>query len=78
MTVDGMTTEVQLIERYGILLSLDDLAEVLKRSRDGLRIALRGDSEFARTWCPVKKKIGRRVYFRASDVARLIDERWQC
>ncbi|MCQ9617982.1 DNA-binding protein [Paenalcaligenes niemegkensis] len=56
MTVDGMTTEVRLIERYGILLSLDDLAEVLKRSRDGLRIALHGDSEFARTWCPAKKK----------------------
>ncbi|TKR54349.1 DNA-binding protein [Allopusillimonas ginsengisoli] len=73
-----MTTEVQLIERYGILLSLDDLAEVLKRSRDGLRIALHGNSEFARTWYPAKKKIGRRVYFRASDVARLNDEYTQC
>ncbi len=75
MTVDGVTTEVQLIERYGILLSLDDLAEVLKRSRNGLRIALHGNSEFARTWYPAKKKIGRRVYFRASDVARLIDDK---
>lgn len=73
-----MTTEEQLIERYGILLSLDDLSEVLKRSRDGVRIAMRGSSEFARTWCPIKKKIGRRVYFRASDVARLIDEHSQC
>ncbi len=78
MTVDGMTTEVRLIERYGILLSLEDLAEVLKRRHDRLRIALRGDSEFARTWYPAKKKIGRRVYFRASNVARLIDEHTQC
>ncbi len=73
-----MTTEEQLIERYGILLSLDDLAEVLKRSRDGLHIALHGNSEFARTWYSAKKKIGRRVYFRASDVSRLIDEHTQC
>ena len=70
-----MTTEEQLIERYGVLLSLVDLSEVLKRSPDGLRIALRGNSEFARKWCSAQLKIGRRVYFRASDIARLIDER---
>lgn len=73
MIKERTATEEQLIERYGILLSLEDLADVLKRSKDGLRIALRGDSEFARAWCSAKKKIGRRVYFRASDVARLID-----
>lgn len=74
MIKERTATEEQLIERYGILLSLEDLADVLKRSKDGLRIALRGDSEFARVWCSAKRKIGRRVYFRASDVARLIDE----
>jgi len=73
MITERTATEEQLIERYGILLSLGDLADVLKRSKDGLRIALVGDSEFARTWCSIKKKIGRRVYFRASDVARIID-----
>ncbi|OZI16215.1 hypothetical protein CAL19_16070 [Bordetella genomosp. 7] len=73
MVTERTATEEQLVERYGILLSLGDLADVLKRSKDGLRIALVGNSEFARTWCSIKKKIGRRVYFRASDVARLID-----
>lgn len=73
MIKDRTVTEEQLIERYGILLSLDDLAEVLKRSKEGLRVALRGDSVFARAWCPAKRKIGRRVYFRASDVASLVD-----
>lgn len=38
-----MTTQEQLIERYGTLLSLDDLVEVLKHSLDGLHIALHGN-----------------------------------
>ncbi len=69
-----MTTEERLIERYGILLSMQDLSEVLKRSPDGLRLSLGGNSDFARQWSSAKVKIGRRVYFRASDVAQLIDE----
>ncbi|CAM3934336.1 Plasmid-related protein [Bordetella muralis] len=73
MTDERSKTEEQLIERYGILLSLDELSAVLKRSRDGVRVAMLGGSEFARTWGPLKRKIGRRVYFRASDVAQVID-----
>src|SRR5690554_6430580 len=69
-----MTTEEQLLERYGPLLSLTELSELLKRSPDGLRIALRSQTEFAQKWNAVKRKVGRRVYFRASDVAELIDE----
>jgi len=68
-----MTTEEQLIERYGPLLSLVELSELLKRSPDGLRIALSGQTEFAEQWNTAKRKVGRRVYFRASDVATLID-----
>jgi len=68
-----MTTEEQLIKRYGPLLSLIDLSELLKRSPDGLRIALRSQTEFAVKWSAAKRKVGRRVYFRASDVAILID-----
>ncbi|NYT68832.1 DNA-binding protein [Pusillimonas noertemannii] len=78
MTVARTKTEEQLVERYGILLSLDELSDVLKRSRDGVRVAMLGNSEFARIWGPLKRKIGRRVYFRASDVARLIDECEEC
>lgn len=74
MTAQRTKTEELLIERYGILLSLDELSEVLKRSRDGVRVAMLGNSEFARIWGPLKRKIGRRVYFRASDVAGVIDD----
>jgi len=69
-----MTTEEQLLERYGPLLSLTDLSELLKRSSDGLRISLQSQSEFAVKWNAAKRKVGRRVYFRATDVAGLIDE----
>lgn len=68
-----MTTEEQLIKRYGPLLSLVELSELLKRSPDGLRISLRSQTEFATKWRAAKCKVGRRVYFRASDVAALID-----
>jgi hypothetical protein len=68
-----MSTEDLLVNQYGPLLSLPQLAELLKRSPDGLRIALRGQSDFATQWNQARRKIGRRVYFRAPDVARLID-----
>lgn len=36
MTDERSKTEEQLIELYGVLLSLDELSAVLKRSRDGV------------------------------------------
>lgn len=69
-----MITEEQLLERYGSLLSLVDLSELLKRGPDGLRIFLQSQSDFALKWNAAKRKVGRRVYFRVTDVAELIDE----
>jgi len=68
-----MTTEEILLSKFGPLLTLPQLASLLDRSPDGLRITLRGGSEFAARWNQARRKIGRRVYFRAPDVARLID-----
>jgi hypothetical protein len=69
-----MNTEQILIEKYGPLMTLVQLAEVLGRSPDGLRLSLRQDNELSRRLAPERKKLGRRVYFRAAGVARLIDE----
>jgi hypothetical protein len=71
-----MTTEEVLLNRYGgsPLLSLIQLAEILHRSPEGLRITLSGDNELARKLVPGKVKIGRRVYFRTAEIARFIDE----
>lgn len=71
-----MTTEELILSRTGgsPLLSLVQVAEILHRSPDGLRITLSGDNELARSLKPFRVKIGRRVYFRVAEVARFIDE----
>ncbi|AYN19421.1 DNA-binding protein [Alcaligenes aquatilis] len=68
-----MSMEKALTQKYGPLLSLCELAQLLKRSKDGLRIALNGNNEFAETWNSARVKVGRRVYFRAADIAKIID-----
>jgi hypothetical protein len=68
-----METEQFLIEKYGLLLTIGQVAEMLKRSPDGLRITLRTNSDFALRMKAARLKLGRRVYFRAPEIARLID-----
>ena len=68
------STENYLLQKYGPLLSLVQLAIVLDRSADGLRLSLRQDGELARKFNPARKKIGRRVYFRSALVAIVLDE----
>ncbi|MDN7726272.1 MULTISPECIES: plasmid-related protein [Burkholderia] len=67
-------TEELLVTRYGLLLSLTDLAGLLNRSVDGLRITLSGNNQLARQIRPAKIKLGRRVMFKAAEVARFLDE----
>lgn len=67
-----MNIEEVLNEQYGPLLSLVQLAKILDRSPDGLRISLRTDCEWTRAINATKLKLGRRVYFRTSEVARIL------
>ncbi|MGY2320972.1 MULTISPECIES: DNA-binding protein [Pseudomonas] len=71
-----MTTEELILNSNGgsPLLSLSQVAEILHRSPEGLRITLSGDNEIARNLKPCRIKIGRRVYFRVTGIARFIDE----
>ncbi|CAH0261698.1 hypothetical protein SRABI70_03230 [Pseudomonas sp. Bi70] len=71
-----MTVEETLLNRYGgsPLLSLEQLAEVLHRSKDGLRISLSSDNEMSAKLRSCKVKIGRRIYFKTSAIARVIEE----
>lgn len=71
-----MTTEesIRALFSGAPLLSLEQLAELLQRSKDGLRISLSGDNEVSRKFLPCRVKIGRRIYFRTADVARVIDQ----
>ena len=72
-----MKTTVDILLKYSggsPFLSRTQLAGVLDRSPEGLKKALDGNGELARQFNPVKKKIGRRVYFPVLDVAKLLDE----
>lgn len=67
-----MQIEEVLIKQYGPLLSLAQLAQVLDRSTEGLRIGLRADAEWSRRINAARLKIGRRVYFRTLEIAQVL------
>jgi len=63
----------QITERYGLLLSQAQLAELLGRSADGLRYSLKCPSDSStRALKTCGCKVGRRVYYPAAEVARII------
>jgi hypothetical protein len=70
-----MTIEEVLTEKHGCLLTLATLAKVLERSPEGLRISLRStnSNEWSRRLNSARIKIGRRVYFRTSEVAQILE-----
>jgi hypothetical protein len=63
----------QITERYGLLLSQSQLAELLGRTTGGLRYSLSSPSDDqTRALKACGRKIGRRVYYPASEVAQII------
>jgi hypothetical protein len=67
------TLENQITERYGLLLSQTQLAQLLGRTTGGLRYSLSYPSDQqtgALKACG--RKIVRRVYYPATEVARII------
>jgi len=69
----GATLENQITERYGLLLSQGQLAELLGRSTGGLRYSLSYPSDQqTRDLKACGRKIGRRVYYPATEIARII------
>ncbi len=73
MANEETSTEETLLNLYGPLLSISALAKVLYRSPDGLRISLRRSNEWSEQINLARKKIGRRVYFKTSQIARFLD-----
>lgn len=67
-----MQIEDALTKEYGPLLSVAQLAKVLDRSTEGLRISLRTDSDWSRAINAARLKLGRRVYFRTTDIAKVL------
>lgn len=71
-----MRMEEALVQKYGPLLSVAQLAQILDRSTEGLRVSLRGGGS---PWIDhinsARLKIGRRVYFRTAEIAKFLAER---
>ena len=65
--------QASMVSQYGPLLSLVQLAELLHRSPDGLRLALRGTQPYAYRINEARIKIGRRVYFRTAVIATFLE-----
>lgn len=70
---DPAPLEDHLTDRYGLLLSQSHLADLLGRTLGGLRYSLSYPSD-ARTRAlkACGRRIGRRVYYPAAEVARII------
>jgi hypothetical protein len=65
--------EEQITECYGLLLSQTQLAKLLGRTAGGLRYSLSYPSDHqTRALKRCGRKIGRRVYYPASEVAQII------
>lgn len=67
-----MQIEEALTKEYGPLMSVAQLAKVLSRSAEGLRISLRTESDWSKPINAARLKLGRRVYFRTAEVANVL------
>ncbi|HCF6436392.1 TPA: hypothetical protein NII37_005822 [Pseudomonas aeruginosa] len=75
MSDDTKHLEQQLIERYGLLITRKQLAELLHRSEKALDHTLYHPSgcQLATALNSIKIKFGRSIYFPAADVAALLN-----
>lgn len=69
-----MTMEEIMVDKYGPLLNMTQMASLLDRSVDGLRISLRSKNSWTDRINATKLRIGRRVYFRTTEVAALFSD----
>ena len=64
-----------LIKKYGPFLSMEDMSEFFDRSEGSLRSAIcHGKDNFSVALRKIKKRIGRRNYFKSIDVEKMIDK----
>tara|TARA_B100002019_G_scaffold162281_1_gene139999 strand:- start:22 stop:240 length:219 start_codon:yes stop_codon:yes gene_type:complete len=68
-----MRTEEILVERYGAYLTLEQLADMLHREPQSLRTSLNQEANALAPLARLRRKIGRRMYFRAADVAAFME-----
>jgi hypothetical protein len=68
-------TKQWLTQKYGALLTTENLAELLHRKLGGLRFTLRDpNAKLTKQLAPGRTKIGGRVFYGVDIVAALIDQ----
>ncbi len=67
-----MNKSIPLLERFGPLMTVDDLAELLERTPLGLRASLNRDSDVAKTFSTARLKIGRKSFFRTHQIIEVL------
>ena len=70
-----MTIEEILVKEYGPLMSLSELAMILDRTPAGLRSSLRSSGDWINGINAARLRLGRRIYFKTSEIANLLDAR---
>lgn len=69
-----MTFEEKFMESAGPLLTIAQLAKILNRSPEGFRISLQSSRPWVQRIKATRVRVGRRVYFRTSEVAAILSE----
>ncbi len=69
-----MSTLHYLLNNFGPVLSLNDVAKLLKRQPNGIRVCSYRATPLGRQLQSARVKIGRRVYFTAEKIAEIIDQ----
>jgi hypothetical protein len=72
---ETVVIENSLLRRYGPLMNMVQLASILDRSPEGLRITLRSSGEWVQKINTARLQLGRRVYFRTSEIADVLGVR---
>lgn len=68
-----MTTLDLILTRYGVLFTLDNLAELFHARRDSIRMQVARNTPLGKELNACKFRRGRRIYFRAQGVAAILD-----
>lgn len=69
-----------LLGRYGPLMTMEDLAEVLRRNRKALRESMQSnpDAEWVKAIVSTRVTLGSRDMFRSHEIAELLLSDWRC
>ena len=67
------TVREEFFKTHGPLITTAQLAKILSRTEEGLRVGMYSKTEFSRQLREAKKHFGRRVYFSTEKIADILE-----